>query len=174
MIYFTADTHFWHTNILRYCPRRKEVFGDIETMNDAFIDTINASVKPNDTLYHLGDFCWSAAKTGSIRQRIKCRKIHVVRGNHDSSSLRSHVSSMDHMVFLKNPKMHLCHYPLASWGGQFYGGYHLHGHCHGRLKLQELENHSVARSMDVGVDAIFNRIGEWRPISIDEVIEILE
>ena len=164
MIYFTADTHFWHNAILKHCPKRS--WDDIETMNNTLIDAINETVGRNDILYHLGDFCWSAAKTGSIRQRIKCRKLHVVRGNHDSSSLRSHVSSLNHMVFLKNPKIHLCHYPLAEWGSQYYGGYHLHGHCHNNLKLE-------GRAMDVGVDAIFNLTGEWRPISINEVISLL-
>ena len=100
MIYFTADTHLGHKAILQHCPYRGEAFGDLHTMNKVFIDSINNTVGRSDTLYHLGDFCWSAAKAGHYRQRINCRKIHIIRGNHDSSSLKSHFSSMNHMVFL--------------------------------------------------------------------------
>ncbi len=165
MIYFTADTHFGHTSILRHCPARAEAFGDLHTMNKTLIDNINKVVGRNDILWHLGDFCWQASRAGQYRQRINCRQLHVVRGNHDSSSLRTHVSSMELMTFMKNPKIHCCHYPFETWAAIHYGGFHFHGHCHSRLP--KIENR-----LDVGVDSIFALIGEWRPISIDEALEL--
>ncbi len=173
MIYFTADTHLGHKAILQHCPYRGEAFGDLHTMNKVFIDSINNTVGRSDTLYHLGDFCWSAAKAGHYRQRINCRKIHIIRGNHDSSSLKSHFSSMNHMVFLKNPQMHLCHYPILSWGAKFHGGYHLHGHCHARLKVPVTEDYPEVRALDVGVDSAYRLLGVWRPFSLDEIVELL-
>ncbi|MFW9874470.1 MAG: metallophosphoesterase [Candidatus Thorarchaeota archaeon] len=163
MIWFTADTHFGHTSILKHCPKRQEIFNDLHTMNKALIAGINATVDRNDILYHLGDFCWQASRAGHYRQRINCRKIHIIQGNHDSSSLRKHVSSMNHMLFLKKYKMHLCHYPFESWQWFHYGGIHLHGHCHGRMR--KIENR-----IDVGVDAIYDLIGEWRPINLEEIL----
>ena len=162
MDFWTSDTHFGHKAILT----ERMVFGDLQTMNKTFIDNINATVGKNDILRHLGDFCWQASKAGYYRQRINCRKIHVIRGNHDKSSLRTHVSSLEHMVFLKNPKIHLCHYPLESWAAMNYGGIHIHGHCHGRLD-------QAKNRIDVGVDSIFKMIGEWRPISTPELLELL-
>ena len=140
MIYWTADTHFGHTTILEHCPERLEAFGDLHTMNKVLIDNINSTVGRNDTLWHLGDFCWQASRAGSYRQRINCRKVHVVRGNHDTPSLKTHVESLEYMVFMKNPKLHLCHYPLESWGSIHYGGIHLHGHCHGRLHKVKIDS----------------------------------
>ncbi len=165
MIFWIADTHFGHKAILKHCPERM-VFGDINIMDKSFIDNINAVVGRNDTLRHLGDFCWQASKAGHYRAKINCRKIHVIRGNHDSSSLKTHVSSLNHMAFMKNPKIHLCHYPFESWAAIHYGGIHVHGHCHGRLDR-------IKNRIDVGIDSIFKMIGEWRPISTPELLELV-
>ena len=35
MIYFTADTHFGHANIVKMCER---TYPDIESMNEAMIE----------------------------------------------------------------------------------------------------------------------------------------
>lgn len=52
-IWFTADFHFDHNNILRYCDRP---FSNVQEMNRAILDNLNRRVKPNDVLYFLGDF----------------------------------------------------------------------------------------------------------------------
>ena len=53
MIYFTADTHFYHENIIKYCDRK---FDTVEEMNQTIITRWNDRVSKNDTVYHLGDF----------------------------------------------------------------------------------------------------------------------
>ena len=52
-IYFTADTHFNHENILDYCRRP---YNNIQEMNEALVENWNKTVKKEDTVYHLGDF----------------------------------------------------------------------------------------------------------------------
>jgi len=159
-IWFTADPHFDHKAILRHTDRQHH-FADLDEMNDAFVDIYNHYVKPNDLLIIAGDVFWRRA--GHFRQRLNVRNIWVTQGNHDSSSLRKHVSRMELMIFLKTaPKIHISHYPLASWRWREYGSIHLHGHCHGRLPVEE-------RRIDVGMDAVFDRTGEYRPMHFDEV-----
>jgi calcineurin-like phosphoesterase family protein len=53
MIYFTADTHFWHSNIIRICGRP---FADVETMNNVLIENWNSRATDQDEIYILGDF----------------------------------------------------------------------------------------------------------------------
>jgi calcineurin-like phosphoesterase family protein len=53
MIWLTADTHFGHTNILKYCGRP---FSSIEEMDETLINNWNNKVNQDDTVYHLGDF----------------------------------------------------------------------------------------------------------------------
>ena len=52
MIYFTADTHFGHCNVIRFCDRP---FASAEEMDEAMIQNWNDRVTGNDTVYILGD-----------------------------------------------------------------------------------------------------------------------
>jgi calcineurin-like phosphoesterase family protein len=80
-IWFTADFHFGHSNIIRYCNRP---FQSVEEMDRTILDSLYDSAKANDILYFLGDFCiGSKAKALEYRKQIRCKKIFAVPGNHD-------------------------------------------------------------------------------------------
>jgi len=49
--WFTGDFHFRHSNIIRYCNRP---FRDVAEMDRTILERLNATVRPNDTLYFLG------------------------------------------------------------------------------------------------------------------------
>lgn len=53
-VFFTSDTHFNHTNIIRFCNRP---FKDVSHMNETIISNWNRVVGPEDIVFHLGDFC---------------------------------------------------------------------------------------------------------------------
>ena len=52
MVYFTADTHFDHANIIRFCNRP---FETVEEMNEALIANWNRKVHANDTVFIIAD-----------------------------------------------------------------------------------------------------------------------
>ena len=52
-LFFTADTHFGHANIIKYCHRP---FATVEEMDEALVRNWNAVVSPDATVFHLGDF----------------------------------------------------------------------------------------------------------------------
>ena len=82
--WFTADFHLGHANIIRYCGRP---FPTVEEMDQAILERLNASVKANDILYFLGDFCiGNQARILEYRRRIRCKKIFAVPGNHDKQA----------------------------------------------------------------------------------------
>ena len=78
MIHFTSDIHADHFNIIKYCKRP---LSTVEEMNKTLIDNINNTCKPNDTLYHVGDFVFKT-KPRKFESQIKC-KIIFIKGNHD-------------------------------------------------------------------------------------------
>jgi len=181
MIWFSADWHFGHLGILVHQSPRLNAFGCLEEMDAQLIAQINSVVRSDDELFFLGDFAWRASRYGHYRQRLKVRKLHVVRGNHDSSSLRKHCSTFNDVLHKKFPcdgfehsiKIHMCHYPMLSWAGLHRGSLHLYGHSHGGYEEKLDQIFPGRKSMDVGVDNIFRLTGAWRPISLAEVIQRL-
>ncbi len=159
MIYFTADTHLAHENIAR--------IRGIEVHDEILLDNINRVVGRNDELWLLGDVIWRPNRMASLRAAIRCRKVHLIRGNHDPKSIEKHFSSSADMTVRKfnGVSYHLCHFPLAEWDKSYHGSRHLHGHCHGRLER-------IPRRLDVGVDSAKALLGEFRPFSLEEVEEL--
>ena len=83
-VWFTADFHFGHFNIIRYCNRP---FGNSEEMENVICERVNACAKPNDILYFLGDFCMGGPeRVTAYRKRLACRTIHFIEGNHDRTA----------------------------------------------------------------------------------------
>lgn len=80
MIYFIADTHFNHENIIKYCDRP---FNNVKEMNEYIISKWNAIVKENDIVYHLGDVGFGTTEIlKELVSRLNGTKI-LLRGNHD-------------------------------------------------------------------------------------------
>lgn len=85
--FLTADWHLNHYNIMtKYCDRP---FKTIESMNRTILRNVNEMVKPEDTLYHLGDLILTSGKEakGSMTipklfTKINCNFINIL-GNHD-------------------------------------------------------------------------------------------
>jgi calcineurin-like phosphoesterase family protein len=171
-VWFTSDLHLAHANILKHMPLREEVFGDLRTMEDCFIDTINGLVKKDDTLVMAGDFCWKASMVGHFRQRLNVREIMFAWGNHDARSVEKHVSKFQQMLFQKFNGIwfHIQHYPCLSWRKMQRGGIHCYGHSHGMFEDQLDAWMPFRNSMDVGIDNAYQLTSTYRPFHIDEVV----
>ena len=168
MDWATADNHFHHTKVIRFCERP---FADVTVMNECMISNWNEVVDEKDTVWHSGDF-----SLGTIEQvipifwRLK-GKIHVLGypWHHDKRWLKKagqlppHVVIEPPMVVLKREvPIVMCHYPFEEWDRKHYGAIHLHGHSHGRLP-------KVERRVDVGVDC-----WNFYPVSLEEILETVK
>lgn len=169
MIHFTSDSHFDHSNIIKYCERP---FSDVNEMNTHLIDCWNSRVKKDDVVYHLGDFGFSPRskenktdKLQKIANKLK-GKIILIRGNHDTNidSIKRFETVKDiHVIHTHNTRFVLCHYPMRSWQFMNQGSIHLFGHCHTNLPPHFL-------SFDVGVDNAKKILGEYIPFSVYDVL----
>lgn len=80
-VFITSDTHFGHTNIIKYCNRP---FTSAEEMDEQLIKNWNSVVGPDDVVIHCGDFALyhDKEKIAEVVQRLNGRKI-LILGNHD-------------------------------------------------------------------------------------------
>jgi calcineurin-like phosphoesterase family protein len=159
MIFFTSDTHFGDSRVLRIDRRP---FPDMATHDVALIRNWNLIVGIDDEVWHLGDFMSSrAGDCDTLLDRLHGRK-HLIVGNNDleATTDASGWSSVQHYKELTLDGYHLvlCHYAFRTWNKIGKGSVNLHGHSHGRLK-------PVPRQFDVGVDA-----RELQPVRLDVLL----
>jgi calcineurin-like phosphoesterase family protein len=172
-IFFTADLHLNHPNIILHCDRNKWLypnpnfdsnkpyhfkFNNPKAVNLAqhdedIIANWNSVVDKKDTVYILGDLCW---KYHSHYIMLLNGTKMLIRGNHDKMDLKSFNlfaelggARYQYSFFtqIQKQQVMLSHCPYESWFSSCHGSWNLHGHCHGRMK----ERVDMLR-IDVGVD----------------------
>lgn len=167
-VWFTADLHLGHRNIIEHCHRP---WATVEEMDEALISNWNNRVKPGDSVYVLGDIAMCKPERAiEFVRRLRGQKFLIV-GNHDKSLIRKQafvnlfawVKDL-YCVKIADPgapgakqRIVLCHYAMRTWHQQHRGTWHLFGHSHGTLPV---DPHSL--SADVGVDVwAYDPIHYW-------------
>lgn len=169
--FFTADWHLGHDNIIKFCDRP---FANAEEMDREIIEKCNSVVGKNDRLVMIGDFTMRPMpELHKYVHSINCDNVVFVAGNHDNRHRISNFYRIYDIFETKDPVIVCCHYALAVWNKSHRGSYHVYGHSHGGAEEYLDKAFPGRRSMDVGVDNVAKIFGEYRPISQDEVIEIL-
>ena len=172
-IYFTYDHHFRHANIIKFCNRP---FNDVEEMNEVLIERWNEKIKPEDEVYHLGDFGRTKDNKliADVLDRLNGMKYLIV-GNHEGVALNNRIFFKwikdYHELKVKDSecdsgmqRIILFHYAMRVWRGDFRGTWHLYGHSHGNSP--NLEDRLL---FDIGVDC-----HNFYPLSYDEVKGIMK
>lgn len=166
--WFTSDCHFNHGNIIKYCNRP---FKSLEEMNNTIIKNWNERVKPNDTVYHIGDFCFKNSPGGKEGEggrepaqywenKLNGKIIHI-GGNHDrNNSTKTIIRSMvikyggKLMYLVHDPKYFNIKYPI-----------NLVGHVHEKWLIKERKRGKCKTILlNVGVDQ-----WDFRPISLSDI-----
>ena len=168
MIFFTADTHFGHANVIRMCERP---YQDIEEMNRDFIARWNAKVSGTDSVYIIGDMFFRCDDPEAILRQLRGKK-HLLLGNHDSSwiglvDLNKYFVSVDTLIEagIDQTGLTLCHYPLLTWKHQK-RSYMIHGHIHRKTDSDFWPLLCVRdRVLNAGVD-----INHYEPVTLEELI----
>jgi len=166
-LWFTADLHLGHSNIIKYCNRP---FSSVEEMDETLIERWNWLVKPKDVVYFLGDFCMGGREQALQYFNRLNGQIYVVPGGHDKRWARFQgsytglncvvriLSSLYTITYGINKQVIvLCHYCMRVWDRSHYNSWQLHGHSHGGLL-------GVGKQMDVGVDT-----NDFYPYSLEDI-----
>ena len=133
-IFYIADTHFGHQNIILFDNRP---FFSIEEMERELINNWNSVVSKSDTVVILGDFCWGFEDDWfRILDQLNGTK-RLVRGNHDlksmSKTLKSKFQSVKDYDEIKDngKRVLVSHYPMPFYRGDYNDNIiHLYGHLH--------------------------------------------
>lgn len=175
-----AKTGMWHNGSWKgegssYWRMSREA---IEMMDDELLKEINAMVGEDDILWHLGDFAMPGKndlyrRCLEYRDRIKCRTVNLIWGNHDNYKIRDLFNETYDLQMIDVPGLDvpvvLCHYALAVWNKSHRKALHLYGHSHSEAEPW-LERTMVGRrSMDVGVDNAYKLYGKFRPFAVDDL-----
>ena len=169
-IFYIADTHFGHANIIRLNNRP---FYNVDEMDRTMIENWNSRVQKDDIVYMLGDFAFKSANhPAGILDKLNGHKI-LIKGNHDGRNLkdpvfRKHFEEIcDRKTINDNGRMVVMdHFPLIEWDGFFRGSYLVYGHIHNNTRnfaykcMRELDN-----ALNAGVD-----INQFMPVTLDELI----
>ncbi|MDR1220438.1 MAG: metallophosphoesterase, partial [Treponema sp.] len=122
MIFFTADTHFNHSNIINLCGRP---FSNVIQMNESLIKNWNSCVNDNDEIYILGDFLFkgNGLEADNIIKRLNGKK-YLVKGNHDKFIDDKNFNKKNfewisdyYVLHYQKIKIVLFHYPIFEWDG---------------------------------------------------------
>jgi len=123
--YLISDTHWCHKNILKFTDFddsliRGEKFSSVEEMNECMYDNWNETVKPDDTVYHLGDVAFGNYRSDNeFRDRFRSlpgTKVLIV-GNHDDIPWMVKEDMFDDYVMwykLRDHKLLLTHVPVHA------------------------------------------------------------
>lgn len=170
-IYFSSDLHFCHNKSFLYEPRG---FSSVEEMNEAIVNNWNRIVKPEDTVYLLGDVILNDIEKGYQYFNALNGYINIILGNHDGKTKIdlfkriSNVNIMGYAWLLQYHKFNffLSHYPSIT------SNYddkdlkkrtiNLHGHSHQTNNFLFPDNPFIYH---VGLDS-----HNCTPITIDEII----
>ena len=182
-VFISSDFHGYHKNICKgittWSNKECRNFQNEEEMTTYIINNINKYVSWDSLLIHLGDWTFGGKeKIKKLRDRINCRNIINIQGNHDffveefTSDLFLEFTQIGYYR-IENQSIICSHYPLWQWHEQGRDVWNLHGHLHGKEDdiLKQIHEY---KSFDCGIDNAFKLIGEYKPFSFLEIEEYVK
>ena len=174
--FYSSDYHLGHWNIARYCNRP---FKTLEDMDEAIIRNHNSRVKPDDLLYHIGDFAFRNSPGGkegegglTKAQEYEKRlngKIIFVRGNHDrGNSTKTIIESIHVYTHTKNVLLihridQLCYDDVKKYDLVLCG--HVHNNWAHTFIYKDMSRKDRVPVINVGVD-----VHKFYPITMEEIL----
>ena len=181
MIFFTADTHFFHKNILKLDNRPWDT---IEEMNNAMLAKWNNKVGNDDTVYICGDYSWKIGEQHvEFLRQLHEKKILIV-GNHDNLSVPRYRKLFDEVMPYTEIKVQLntgeikdvvlSHYMIPMYNGHHRSAIMLHGHTHNAQEhYEEVRFAKELNAKDIPCHAYNVGCMHWNyePVTLEEIMK---
>lgn len=172
-----SDTHFGHTNswekfkLPNGDPLRP--FTSTEEMDETMVERWNAVVRPQDTVYHLGDVVINKKSLHHVK-RLNGKK-RLVRGNHDifkDEDYREVGFESLYGVRVFVDQFILSHIPLHPESVTERFRVNVHGHLHANevmLSAIDMDTNATKQYIDPRYLCVSVENTDYRPLSFDEV-----
>lgn len=141
-IWIITDTHFNHTNMIKYENRP-------ENFNEIIIEKWNKLVGADDTIIHLGDIMLGRVSEMKMLMASLHGKKFLIKGNHDKQNSQWYKENGFEDVLKPGytiGKLIFSHYPLTPFYGKN-GSMNVHGHFH-RKSLHTPSGSSLDKHYD--------------------------
>jgi calcineurin-like phosphoesterase family protein len=161
-----------HANIIKYCQRP---FKNVEEMDKVLIHNANSRIKEDDTVIHVGDFCFKNSPNGKegeglpIHSKKYIQQLNgnwvFIRGNHDrNNSVQTKIERL--ILKIGGININVCHKPDdAVVEDEKYYPLNLVGHVHNNWLTKDItKNGKHSLLLNVGVDN-----NKFLPYNFDEV-----
>lgn len=171
---YIADTHFGHSNVIRFDGRP---FKDVDEMDHMLIQLWNGRVYEDDHVYIIGDFMHKSTRSAAWYLRQLNGHKHLVIGNHDKvtlddSNAMKYFESVDKMMHVEDTyqgdriQICMCHYPMLEWYRSHHGTWHIYGHIHNRRE----KTYEIMKDIDHALNA-GAAVNNYTPASFRELVE---
>ena len=175
----TSDPHLGHNPKWMVPIWKARGYGSVKEHDDAIIDNINATCRPNDILFMLGDLCLNCTmdQLNAYLDRIQCRNLWCLWGNHNNPhekivyrkamgqnfigpfQVETYPFQYKNMLYvgdrlkaiLNGQFTIMDHYPIYVWEEMQHGAWMLCGHSHYGCELSRAET-MTGKILDVGWD----------------------
>lgn len=174
--WFISDHHLSHAKILTFkdktdCLIRPE-FDNVEQMDAYILEMHNQNVKPEDTVYFLGDLMWWHKPDAWGTFTKMQGNIYFAPGNHDDiPSMMGSGKLKDIRLWYHleagGKKMIASHIPTYRDMGRC--DLNIHGHLHDKLVLDPASQEPDPRFFSVCVEQL-----GYEPIHIEDIVKLAD
>lgn len=184
-IFVSSDFHLGHQREFVWKDRG---YSSIQEHDEMLIAILNETVRPNDILFFLGDFCLNSTpqQFDAYLDAIKCQNIMTLWGNHNNPHEKAvyrklvgdneqypvkykNMTYLGHYadVILNGQFVVLFHYPILIWNEMKNGAWCLCGHSHYGCPQTKADN-LYGKILDVGWD------GHGKPWTLPEIATVMD
>lgn len=160
-VFFIADTHFSHKNIINLCDRP---FSNVNEMDNTMINNWNSVVKKEDKVFMVGDFALSGKnKIIEIGQQLNGRKT-LILGNHDGASKKTYYEAG--FEYVSKYPIIFEEFFIISHKPQFVKNHGLYVNIFGHVHDNPMYNDYSKNSFCVSAERI-----DYTPVEFNEILK---
>lgn len=173
--FFSADMHLSSSTTIEYCNRP---YRDWQHMNECLYNNFNERMKEDDTLIHVGDFCWlgkgEKPKACEHEKRINAKIIHII-GNHDRNNSVKGMIDKAYITIGKYKALVIHIPPFDMMEDKFHTiDFIICGHVHKLWKHTFIEYTPFDKILRIPVINVGVDVWNYRPVRADELIGYYE